>query len=66
MDNALSDKILFSVTEEELQQEAERLIGRKLTEDELRIAGKCVGCGLSSCVFITFKVAIDEAVFQSC
>ncbi len=60
--NQNQDNILFSVTEEELQQEARRRIGRKLTDDELYTANKCVEGGLSSCVYITLGAAIDEAV----
>jgi len=47
MNNNQNKKILFSVITEELQQEAECHIGRRLTEDELHTAAKCIESGLS-------------------
>lgn len=62
MDNNKNNEIIFSVTVENLQNEAIARIGRKLTEDELYTAKKCVESGLSSCIDIILRAAIDEAV----
>ena len=39
------EKILFIVTVGDIQQESIRLIGRKLTDDELHIAAKGIDWG---------------------
>jgi len=62
MDNNKNEKILFSVTAKDLQNEAINRIGRKLTDDELHTAKKCIEWGLSSVIDITMKTAIEEAV----
>ena len=61
-DDKQRDKAIFAVTVEDLQGEAVKRIGRKLSFDELYTAKKCVECGLSSCIDITLRAAIDEAV----
>lgn len=60
--NQNQDKILFSVTEEELQNEAINRIGRKLTDGELYSATKGIECGLSFGIETIFRAAIDDAV----
>lgn len=55
-------KIIYPITIGDLQDEAVRIIGRKLNDDELYTAKKCIECGLSSIVDITLKSAIEEAV----
>ncbi|HCA67735.1 MAG: hypothetical protein A2249_03100 [Candidatus Jacksonbacteria bacterium RIFOXYA2_FULL_44_7] len=62
MDNSKSDEIIFAVTVEDLQNDAITRIGRKLTDDELYTAKKCIESGLSTVIGITMKAAIDEAV----
>lgn len=60
--NPQNDQEIFAVAVDDLQNEAINRIGRKLTEDELYTAKKCVEFGLSSCIDITLRAAIDEAV----
>lgn len=60
--NTQNDQEIFAVAVDDLQNEAINRIGRKLTDDELHTAKKCVESGLSSCIDITLRAAIDEAV----
>lgn len=55
-------KIIYPITVGDLQNEAIKRIGRKLNDDELDTAKKCIEWGLSSIVDITLKSAIEEAV----
>ncbi len=59
------DEIIYPVTIEGLQSEAVVRIGRRLTEDELYTAKKCIEWGLSSVIDITMKAAIEEAVAKT-
>ena len=54
--------IIYPITIEDLQNDAVKRIGRKLNDDELHTAKKCVEWGLSSIIDITLKSAIEEAV----
>lgn len=56
------ERILFVVTEEDLQAMAKQLIGRKLTEEELRSASKGVEAGLSYGLNTVLKTAIEDAI----
>ncbi len=56
------EKIVFSVTVEELQQEAILKIGRKLTNEEIYKASKGIEAGLSFDIETVFKTAIEESV----
>jgi hypothetical protein len=62
MNNKQNNEMIYPVTVENLQNEAINQIGRKLTDDELYTAKKCIECGLSSVIDITMKAAIEESV----
>ena len=55
-------KVIYPITIEDLQNDAIKRIGRKLNDDELYTAEKCVESGLSFVMDITLKSAIEEAV----
>jgi len=55
-------RILFVVTEDDIQEVAKRLIGRELTEEELYSASKGVEAGLSNGLDIVLKTAVEDAV----
>lgn len=55
-------KVIYPITIGDLQNDAIKRIGRKLTDDELYTAEKCVESGLSFVMDITLKSAIEEAV----
>ncbi len=61
-ENLNGDKIIFSVTEDDLQQEAVRLVGKRLNEDELYVAAKGIDWSLSFDIETVFRTAINEAV----
>ncbi len=55
-------EVIYPITIGDLQDGAVKRIGRKLNDDELHTAKKCVEWGLSSVTDITLKSAIEEAV----
>ena len=56
------DEIIYLITMEDLQHDAVERIGRELSDDEVRIAKKCIEYGLSCVIGITLKTAIEEAI----
>ena len=55
-------KVIYPITIGDLQNDALKRIGRKLNDDELYTAEKCVESGLSFVMDITLKSAIEEAI----
>lgn len=62
MENERNNETIFSVTVEELQNEAVNRIGRKLADNELYTAKKGIESGLSFDIGTVFGAAIKEAV----
>ena len=60
------DQEIFTVTIDNLQNEAINRIGRKLTDDELYTAKKGIESGLSFDIDTVMKAAIDEAIKKDC
>lgn len=56
------EEYIFSITSEWVQLEAERLVGRRLTDDELSSVKKGIECGLLTDIDIIFKTAIQNAI----
>jgi len=56
------NNIIFAITIGELQDEAIRLIGKKLTDEELYAAKKGIEAGLSFDIETVLRTAIEEAV----
>jgi hypothetical protein len=57
-----SNKIIYGISRESLQEEAQNRIGRELNDDEIRTAKKCIECGLNTGIDTVFSAAIQEAV----
>jgi len=60
--NTKISETIFSISVAELQDEAIRLIGRKLTDEELYAARKGIEAGLSFDIETVLMTAIEEAV----
>jgi hypothetical protein len=58
-------KAVFAITEDHVQLEAERIVGRRLTRDEMYFATKGIEAGLSFDVDTVYATAIEEAVEQA-
>ncbi len=59
------DKSIFSITAEDVQDVAASLLERRLTDDEMRTAEKCIESGLTFGIDIVFKAAVEAAVEHS-
>ncbi|MBU3965102.1 hypothetical protein KKG29_04680 [Patescibacteria group bacterium] len=62
MNDEQNNEVIYPITIGDLQNDAVKRIGRKLTDDELYTAKKCVECGISFVMDIALKAAIEEAV----
>jgi len=56
---------IFAISVEWVQLEAERMVNRRLTDDELYSVKKGIEWGLTTSIDIVFETAITEAVSQN-
>ena len=55
-------KVIFSINENDVQNEAKKIIGRKLTEDEMQVAKKGLESGRVSGLDIIYKTILWEMI----
>ena len=56
------ERKVFSISVEDVQDVAVNMLNRRLTDDEMHAAEKCIDSGLSFCIETVFKAAIETAV----
>jgi hypothetical protein len=56
------DRILFCITEEELQSEAKQILGRRLNEDEIIIAQKGLDYGIMTSIDTVYRTILKEMI----
>ncbi len=55
-------KIIFSISEDDVQTEAMERIGRRLTEEEMFIAAKGLEWGMLTGIHIIYKTILTEMI----
>ena len=56
------DRILFCITEEELQFEAKQILGRRLNEEEIIIAQKGLDYGIMTSIDMVYRTILKEMI----
>ena len=56
------DRILFCITEEELQFEAQQILGRRLNEEEIIIAQKGLDYGIMTSIDVVYRTILEEMI----
>ena len=56
------DRILFCITEEELQSEAKQILGRRLNEEEIIIAQKGLDYGIMASIDVVYRTILEEMI----
>lgn len=56
------DRILFCITEEELQFEAKQILGRRLNEEEIIIAQKGLDYGVMTSIDVVYRTILEEMI----
>jgi hypothetical protein len=56
------NETIYCITKDWLQEEAIERLGRRLTEEEVFTAKKCIDMGIGTSIHIIFSAAIQEAV----
>ena len=57
-----SDRILFCITEEELQSVAKQILGRRLNEEEIIIAQKGLDYGIMTSIDVVYRTILKEMI----
>ena len=57
-----NNEILFKITKEDLQEEAQEKIGRELNNDEIHIAKKGLESGLLTNIEIIYQTIFHEMI----
>jgi len=60
--NHNQERMVFSISAEDVQDVAVSMLDRRLTDDEIRTAEKCIESGLCFGIETVFKAAIETAV----
>ncbi|MFA4851983.1 MAG: hypothetical protein WC599_05640 [Bacteroidales bacterium] len=60
METLQSNKIVFAITEDDLQYEAKEKIGRELTDEEILIAKKGLEWGLNTNIDTVYGTIFNE------
>ena len=55
-------RILFCITEEELQFEAKQILGRRLNEEEIIIAQKGLDYGIMTSIDVVYRTILEEMI----
>lgn len=58
------NKLVFAITEQDLQQEALIYIGRKLTQSEIQTAKKGLESGLTTDIETIYRTIFNEMIVQ--
>lgn len=61
-DHSPADRVIYLITEEDVQASAISQVGRRLNDEELRTAKKCVESGLGFGLDVVVSTAIEEAI----
>ncbi|MDR2910827.1 MAG: hypothetical protein LBV47_05635 [Bacteroidales bacterium] len=62
----MEQDIIFSITKEDLQNEAMQRIGRNLTDDEINVAKKGIEWGIAnSALDITYNTIFTEMINEN-
>ena len=56
------DRILFCITEEELQFEAKQILGRRLNEEEIIIDQKGLDYGIMTSIDVVYRTILKEMI----
>lgn len=62
METIRQNEIIFAITKEDLQFEAQEKIGRELTDDEIRIARKGLESGLLTDIETVYQTIFNEMI----
>ncbi len=64
METFKKEDLVFAITVEDLQYEANEKIGRELTDDEIQIVKKGLEWGIGETIGITYQAIFSEMISQ--